>query len=40
VLELTRRFDRLEAADMTALEVTADEMDAAFSQVEEADVAA
>jgi histidinol dehydrogenase len=40
VLELTRRFDRLEATDMTALEVTADEMDAAFSQVDEADVAA
>ena len=40
VLELTRRFDRLEAADLTALEVTADEMDAAFSQVDEADVAA
>lgn len=40
VLELTRRFDRLEAADLAALEVTADEMDAAFSQVDEADVAA
>ena len=40
VLELTRRFDRLEAADLSALEVTADEMDAAFSQVDEADVAA
>ena len=31
VLELTRRFDRLEANDLAALEVTADEMDAAFS---------
>ena len=40
VLELTRRFDRLEASDLAELEVTADEMDAAFSQVDEADVAA
>jgi len=40
VLELTRRFDRLEAADLAALEVTADEMDNAFNQVDEADVAA
>jgi histidinol dehydrogenase len=40
VLELTRRFDRLEATDLAALEVTADEMDAAFSKVDEADVAA
>lgn len=40
VLELTRRFDRLEAADLTELEVTADDMDKAFSQVDEADVAA
>ena len=40
VLELTRRFDRLEAADLSELEVTDDEMDAAFSQVDEADVAA
>jgi len=40
VLELTRRFDRLEATDLAALEVTADEMDAAFNQVDEADVAA
>jgi histidinol dehydrogenase len=38
VLELTRRFDRLEAADLAALEVTDDEMDAAFNQVEQADV--
>jgi histidinol dehydrogenase len=38
VLELTRRFDRLEAADLAALEVTAEEMDAAFNQVEQADV--
>lgn len=40
VLELTRRFDRLEADDLATLEVSADEMDAAFSQVAEADVAA
>ena len=40
VLELTRRFDRLEAADLSALEVTDDEMDTAFNQVDEADVAA
>jgi histidinol dehydrogenase len=38
VLELTRRFDRLEAADMAALEITAEEMDAAFNQVEQDDV--
>jgi histidinol dehydrogenase len=38
VLELTRRFDRLEASDLSSLEVTDDEMDAAFSQVDEADV--
>jgi histidinol dehydrogenase len=40
VLELTRRFDRLEAVDLSALEVSADEMDNAFSRVDEADVAA
>jgi len=40
VLELTRRFDRLEAADLAELEVTVDEMDTAFNQVDEADVAA
>src|SRR5450756_392416 len=40
VLELTRRFDRLEAADLTELEVSADEMDTAFNQVDEADVTA
>lgn len=40
VLELTRRFDRLESADLSALEVTVDEMDNAFNQVDEADVAA
>jgi len=40
VLELTRRFDRLEAADLAALEVTVDEMDKAFNEVDEADVAA
>jgi len=40
VLELTRRFDRLEADDLSLLEVTVDEMDTAFSQVDEADVSA
>jgi histidinol dehydrogenase len=40
VLELTRRFDRLEAVELSALEVSADEMDNAFSKVDEADVAA
>jgi histidinol dehydrogenase len=38
VLELTRRFDRLDVADLAALEVTDEEMDAAFNQVEQADV--
>jgi histidinol dehydrogenase len=38
VLELTKRFDRLEALDLSALEVTADEMDTAFSMVDEADI--
>jgi histidinol dehydrogenase len=33
VLELTRRFDRLEAASVAALEVSAAEIDAAFEQV-------
>ena len=40
VLELTRRFDRLEAATVAELEVTDDEIDAAFDEVDEADVAA
>ncbi len=40
VLELTRRFDRLEATDLAALEVTEAELAAAFTQVAEADVAA
>jgi histidinol dehydrogenase len=40
VLELTRRFDRLEAATVAELEVTPDEIEAAFSKVDEADVAA
>ena len=40
VLELTRRFDRLEAADLAALEVTVDEMDKAFNEVDESDVSA
>jgi histidinol dehydrogenase len=38
VLELTRRFDRLEVTDMAALEITAEEMDAAFNRVDQADV--
>ena len=33
VLELTRRFDRLEAASVAELEVTATEIEAAFAQV-------
>ncbi len=37
LLELTRRFDRLEAASMTELEVTAAEMEAAFAAVSEQD---
>ncbi len=40
VLELTRRFDRLEAVSLAGLEVTDAEIEAAFSQVAEADVAA
>jgi histidinol dehydrogenase len=40
VLELTRRFDRLEAATVAELEVTPDEIEAAFDKVDEADVAA
>ena len=40
VLELTRRFDRLEASSVAGLEVTAAEIETAFSRVEEADVAA
>jgi histidinol dehydrogenase len=40
VLELTKRFDRLEAASLFELEVTASEIETAFSQVDEADVAA
>jgi histidinol dehydrogenase len=40
VLELTRRFDRLEAATVAELEVTPDEIEAAFGKVDEADVAA
>ncbi len=40
VLELTKRFDRLDAASVTELEVTAAEIETAFSQVAEADVAA
>jgi histidinol dehydrogenase len=38
VLELTRRFDRLEADGMAALEITDVEMDAAFNKVDQADV--
>ena len=40
VLELTRRFDRLEATSLGDLEVSAAEIEIAFSQVEKADVAA
>jgi histidinol dehydrogenase len=40
VLELTRRFDRLEAASLAELEVSDAEIQAAFTQVEEADIAA
>lgn len=40
VLELTRRFDRLEAATVAELEVSPDEIDAAFGKVDEADVEA
>jgi len=40
VLELTRRFDRLEAASVAELEVSEDEIDAAFERVDEADVEA
>jgi histidinol dehydrogenase len=40
VLEYTNRFDRLEAASLAALEVTADEVDEAFARVKEEDVAA
>lgn len=40
VLELTRRFDRLEAESVAELEVSAAEIDAAFSRVGKADVTA
>jgi histidinol dehydrogenase len=40
VLELTRRFDHLEAATVAELEVSAEEIDAAFAKVDQADVAA
>jgi histidinol dehydrogenase len=40
VLELTRRFDRLEAASVQELEVTASEIEAAFAAVAADDVAA
>ncbi|MBC7963443.1 MAG: histidinol dehydrogenase [Steroidobacteraceae bacterium] len=40
VLELTRRFDRLEAAAMSELEVSAAEIEAAFAQVSAEDIAA
>jgi histidinol dehydrogenase len=39
VLELTRRFDRLEASSLMELEVTTQELDAAFNQVAAADLA-
>lgn len=40
VLELTCRFDRLEAASIAELEVTAAEIDSAFAQVSTEDIAA
>ncbi len=40
LLELTRRFDRLEAASVAELEVTAAEIDAAFTQVSAEEIAA
>jgi histidinol dehydrogenase len=40
VLEYTNRFDRLEAASLATLEVTADEIDEAFARVKDEDVAA
>jgi len=40
LLELTRRFDRLEAAAMAELEVSPDEIKAAFAQVSAEDIAA
>ena len=40
VLELTRRFDRLEAGTIAELEVTPEEIEIAFSQVDPQDVAA
>lgn len=39
VLELTRRFDRLEAGSVAELEVSAAEINAAFSQVSEDEIA-
>ena len=40
LLDYTRRFDRLEAASVAALEVTGDEINEAFARVEDADIAA
>src|ERR1035437_8769732 len=40
VLELTRRFDRLEAASIADLEVSAAEIEAAFAQVSSDEIAA
>jgi len=40
VLELTCRFDRLEADSVSALEVTIEEIETAFSQVDDRDLAA
>jgi len=40
VLELTRRFDRLEAASLAELEVTAAEIEAAFARVSAEEIAA
>ena len=40
LLDCTRRFDRLEAASVAALEVTEDEFNEAFARVDDADIAA
>jgi histidinol dehydrogenase len=40
LLDLTRRFDRLGAASVGALEVTEDEINEAFARVDDADIAA
>jgi histidinol dehydrogenase len=40
LLDLTRRFDRLEATSIESLEVTDDEINEAFARVDDADIAA